>query len=384
MNPLHLVSFMTFTAALSSRAVDPVIPKIAQDLFVTPATAAILSTAFALFYGFVQPVLGPVADRVGKTRVMTVCMAIFTVASFASAIVESFALLLVLRMITGAACGGSFPVALAFIGDQVPVAQRQVAIGRLLAATIGGNLIGATLSGVIADLVHWRGIFIVLGFVGAITLVAALIGFRGMPNVRSVSSFRDVPANFRALLTNPRGQVCFSSVALEGIFLFGVFPYVAVLLLAAGEGRAFIAGLVIAAFAIGGVVYSLSVKYMLRYMDQPRLMIAGGALMALCLAVVAFAPPWPVQCIAFGAMGCGFYMLHGSIQFYVTELAPDARASAVAMHSLFFCSGQAIGPIAFGIGLAFLGAPISLTISALAMALIGFVAARLLMRPKPV
>jgi MFS family permease len=102
------------------------------------------------------------------------------------------------------------------------------------------------------------------------------------------------------------------------------------------------------------------------------------------LVVVALAPSWPVQCLAFGAMGCGFYMLHGSIQFYVTELAPDARGSAVALHSLFFCSGQAIGPIAFGVGLAFLGAPISLTISALAMALIGFVAARLLMRPRPV
>jgi predicted MFS family arabinose efflux permease len=384
MNPLYLVSFMTFTAALSSRAVDPVIPQIAGDLWVTPATAAILSTAFALPYGFIQPVLGPVADAVGKTRVMTFCMAVFTLASFLSAVVESFALLLALRIVTGAACGGSFPVALAFIGDQVPLAQRQVAIGRLLAATIGGNLIGATLSGIIADLVHWRGIFIVLGFAGAIALAAGLIGFRGMPNVRHPSRFSDVRANFRGLLLNPRGQVCFGSVALEGIFLFGVFPYVAVLLLAAGEGRAVIAGMVIAAFAVGGVIYSLTVRFMLKWLAQPGLMIAGGSLMAICLIVVAFAPSWPVQCLAFGAMGCGFYMLHGSIQFYVTELAPDARGSAVALHSLFFCSGQAIGPIAFGIGLAFLGAPISLTISALAMALIGFVAARLLMRPRPV
>jgi hypothetical protein len=54
------------------------------------------------------------------------------------------------------------------------------------------------------------------------------------------------------------------------------------------------------------------------------------------------------------------------------------------MHSLFFCSGQAVGPVAFGVALAFVGAPISLTISALAMALIGFVAARLLSRPRTV
>ena len=157
MNPtLNLVSFIAFTAALSSRAVDPVIPQLASALAVDPPTAAMLSAAFAVSYGLVQPVLGPIADMVGKTRVMTACLVVLMVSSFLSALVTSFPLLMALRVIAGAACGGTFPVALAFVGDQVPIGQRQVAIGRLLAATISGNLIGSAVSGIVADAVHWR------------------------------------------------------------------------------------------------------------------------------------------------------------------------------------------------------------------------------------
>ena len=51
-------------------------------------------------------------------------------------------------------------------------------------------------------------------------------------------------------------------------------------------------------------------------------------------------------------LGFGFYMLHGCIQIYVTELAPAARGSAMALHSFFFFLGQAVGPIVYGVGLA--------------------------------
>ena len=63
---------------------------------------------------------------------------------------------------------------------------------------------------------------------------------------------------FRSVFADPRAKVCFGSVFFEAIFIHGLFPYVAILLLAAGETRASIAGLVIARFGLGGVIYSLS------------------------------------------------------------------------------------------------------------------------------
>jgi hypothetical protein len=41
-------------------------------------------------------------------------------------------------------------------------------------------------------------------------------------------------------------------------------------------------------------------------------------------------------------MGCGFYMLHASIQVYVTEFAPATRSSAVAFHTFSFFIGGGI------------------------------------------
>jgi predicted MFS family arabinose efflux permease len=192
-----------------------------------------------------------------------------------------------------------------------------------------------------------------------------------------------VLARYRTIFRIPTARICYLAVLLEGIFLFGVFAYVAVLLQAAGEPRASIAGLVIAAFAIGGIVYSFSVGAMLHRLGLKRVMIGGGLLMALGLGAVAFQPPWQAQFVAFGVMGLGFYMLHASIQIFVTELAPATRSSAIAFHTFSIFVGQGIGTIVFGLGLASLGATVTLLICAAMIALVGTVAALLLTRPKP-
>jgi predicted MFS family arabinose efflux permease len=380
---LNIISFLIFASALSVRAVDPVVPQIAADFLITPETAALLAAGFAA-YGLVQPVLGPVADAVGKTWVMLACLLLLAATSFLSAIATSFAFLFVLRVLGGAACGGSFPVGMALVSDFVPLAQRQVIIGRLLTATISGNLLGAALAGIIADAIHWRGMFVVLGLVSTAALVLGYFGLRDVPlSPRQPLNLGAVLRRNREIFAIRNARICYLTVALEGLFLFGLFPYVAVLLLRGGEPRASIAGLVVAAFALGGMVYSLSVRWLLHWLGQKSIMMVGGGLVSLGLFTVAFGPPWPLQALAFAVMGCGFYMLHASIQVYVTEFAPATRSSAVAFHTFSFFIGGGISPIAYGYGFERLGPAPTLLIAAVAMAVIGVVSAQLLVKPKP-
>lgn len=381
---LNIVCFLVFASALSVRAIDPVVPQIALDFSVSPTTAALLAAAFAA-YGMAQPVIGPMADAFGKSRVMIGCLVLLAISSFLSAIVTSFWLLFILRILAGAACGGSFPVGMALVSDLVPLAQRQVVIGRLLTATISGNLLGAAASGIVSDLIHWRGMFVILGLISLVALLLGHFGLRDLPRgERHPIDIRSVLARNRAIFAIRAARICYTTVALEALFLFGIFPYVAVLLAKAGEPRATIAGLVVAAFAVGGMVYSLSVRQLLRWLGPKQIMTAGGALAALGLFVVAMGPSWPVQAVAFAAMGCGFYMLHASIQVYVTEFAPATRSSAVAFHTFSFFIGGGISPILYGVGLERLGAPVTLSIAGVAMLLIGAISAQLLVKPKPV
>jgi predicted MFS family arabinose efflux permease len=92
----------------------------------------------------------------------------------------------------------------------------------------------------------------------------------------------------------------------------------------------------------------------------------------------AAVPPWPVQVVALAVMGFGFYMLHACIMVEMSELAPDARGTAVAGHAFFYFIGQALGPAIYGFGFMSAGAAATLAAAAVVMTLVGIFTGRLL------
>ena len=381
---INLLAFVIFATSLFMRSVDPVIPQIAAGLAVATATAAMLSTAFTLPYALVQPVLGALADMFSKTRLISFCMLIVGLATLVCGLATNFETLVVLRIVAGMTAGGIFPIAFAVAGDRVPVAQRQVAFGRLLFAAMSGNLLGASAAGIIGDLIGWRGVFFVTGAINLIALGFAIPGFRGMGETAGRFDPSTLIPNYRAIFRNPMAKYCFGAVFVEAIFLFGVFPYMATLLHTEGVTSAAIAGVVIAGFGVGGVIYTVSVSWLLRYVGETRLMAGGGMVMAFGLIVIALRAPWPVEFANFILLGFGFYMLHGCIQVFVTELAPAARGSAMAGHSFFFFLGQAAGPVVYGIGLNSVGVTPVLLSGAAILTVTGWLCALRLRRPESV
>ncbi len=250
-----------------------------------------------------------------------------------------------MRVAAGLVAGGVFPVAMALLGDLVPIEQRQVAIARLLGVALTANVLGSSIAGVIGDFFGWRGVFAVLGLFALAVAVVAFFAFRNVVTAPPPPFNRAaVMANFRSIFADPRAKVCFGSVFLEAIFIHGLFPYVALLLLAIGETRASIAGLLIAAFAMGGVVYSLTVPILIARVPERRIMLIGGAMAAMGLVLIAFHFPWPAQIAIFAGFGLGFYLLHGCIQVHVTELvAHRARRGGLAALVLRSTSGRRSG-----------------------------------------
>jgi predicted MFS family arabinose efflux permease len=340
---------------------------------------ALLSTAFTLPYALVQPVLGIIADVFGKTRLMNASLLVVALAALASAVTTDFSLLVALRVVSGLVAGGIFPVAMALIGDLMPVNQRQVALGRLLAAGLTGSVLGASISGVIADLVSWRAVFALLGLFAVTVAVLAYRAFRGVVVAKPVAfNLTTIAGNFRSVFADPRAKVCFTAVFFEAIFIQGLFPYVALLLLAAGEARATIAGIVIAGFGAGGLVYSVLVTTLVTRYPQRVLMIGGGSLAAAALVVISLQLAWPLQTAIFLLFGFGFYLLHGCIQVHVTDLSATARGTAASLHSFSFFLGQATGPVIYGYGFAHGEGQATMLVGAAVLVTIGLVCSRLL------
>ena len=83
---VFLLSLAAFASAASLRATDPLLPLIAHQYGVSTGAASGAVTAFALSYGLLQIVVGPVGDRFGRYRTIA---AAALVSAFGSAACRS-------------------------------------------------------------------------------------------------------------------------------------------------------------------------------------------------------------------------------------------------------------------------------------------------------
>ncbi len=349
---LFLISLCGLASAVAYRSMDPLVTSLARDFSVPVATAALVSSAYALPFALGQPILGPIGDAFGKGRLLAICLFVLTASLIVGAFSPSFDFLLAMRFLGGLAGGGTMPVAMALIGDLFPPAQRQVAIARFLAATLVGQIFASSLAGLFAVSVGWHGFFL-LG--ACVTLTAALGAAWKLAEPkrahRTRPSLTDAASRYAQVFANPKSWLCFGTVFLEAIAIFGVTPYVAEILETTGLGGPREAGFVIAGIGIGGLLYSFVLTFLMRRLTRIGMMAWGGVVGGGALAACALLPGWGALALFFTLLGFGFVMLHNSVQTEVSSLAPEARASAFSMHAFSFFLGQAIGPVIFGFGM---------------------------------
>ena len=222
---LNIIALATFAASLSTRALDPVLPHVAEDFGVGIATAASFAAVYAFTFAIVQPVLGAAADLFGKARLMVGCLVLLGFANILGALSTSFSLVFATRILAGIGSGGVFPIALGLTSDLVSPEKRQVAIGRTLAGAMTGNLLGASASGIIGDFLGWRGVLAVLGLLVVVASVAVTTGFRGAALTRTAvkMDLGMLRLGYRTIFANPNAPVCFAAVFVEGCAYSGCF-----------------------------------------------------------------------------------------------------------------------------------------------------------------
>ena len=380
---INIIAIANFAASLSARALDPVLPHVADEFSISISTAASFAAVFAFTFAVIQPVLGAAADMLGKVRLMIACLVILGFANMLGAVAGSFPLLFATRILAGIGSGGVFPVALSLTSDLVGPEKRQVAIGRTLAGSMTGNLLGASFSGVVGDFLGWRGVLAILGLLVVAASVAVAAGFRGKAITHPPkTNLRMLRHGYRTIFTNPNA-LCYAAVFIEGCCVLGLFPYLASFLFDLGEKSLSIAGIVIAGFAVGGLFYTLTVSRFLPRLGVNGMMISGAALVGLQLAAIAFGPGWKIQVTCLLLMGWGFYMIHGCLQVFASELSVEARGTAMSLHSFFFFMGQTVGPIAYGFGIQHACKRTTLLTAAVIITTLGFACARLLRQRPP-
>lgn len=351
MRLLPILAASCFVSSMSMRIIDPVVPDVARDLMVPPEAVALLASAFTFPYALGQPILGALGDALGKSKIIKATLAVLVICLAVAAAAPSLDALFVARIIGGAAGGGIIPLAFAMVGDRFEMADRQWALSRVLSAIIAGQLTGALGSGIIASAFGWRVSMLAGTGLALAALVVTLWQLHPRPKSdRPPFRMTQLSDGYVQVFRNPKTVVCFTAVFIEGIVLFGLFPYIALLLEARNAGGVREAGFVLAGFAIGGFAYVALVRQMLGRLGIYKLIWSGAAIAGFGFLALALSLSWPFEMAIMSVIGLGFYMIHNSLQTQATELAPSHRASAVAAHAFFFFLGQAVGPLVYRAG----------------------------------
>jgi predicted MFS family arabinose efflux permease len=377
------LSFAAFASAASLRVTDPSLTRIAAEFDVTLAAASYAITAFSLAYGLCQIVFGPAGDRFGKVRVVAWVCVLSTLAALACAWSPTYATLLAARAIAGAAAAAVVPLAMAWIGDVIPYAERQPVLARFLTGQILGVACGGLIGGVAADHFGWRTAFVVIAawFAIAAALLArvqrALPPSLLVPPVPGRSAIAHMATSMREVAAHRWPRVILATVFLEGATLFGAFAFVATHVHDRYGLSLTLSGGVTLLFGLGGLVFAIAARPLVSRLGEVRLPVAGALLLGASFVLVGAVPsPWlALPCMI--AAGLGFYMLHNSLQTQATQMAPERRGAAVSLFAFCYFLGQSVGVALAGWLLHFVSTGVVIALGGVLVTIVGLRYARL-------
>ncbi len=342
---LQLLGLAGFASMASMRICDPMLVVLGEEFQVSTGEASAVVSAYAVVYGIAQFLYGPLGDRVGKLRVVSLAVLACAVFSAITALSIHFQMLVILRGCMGAAAAGVIPLAMAWVGDQVPYARRQETLAKIMSATVLGMMSGLWFGGFTADTLGWRGAFAVLSGLFAVAAVLLLRQLRGQGLTRAADAtgFLTSFHTTARLLAMPRVRWVLAVTAIEGALVFGPMAFMPTHLHEHYGLSVVAAGSVMMLYGVGGLLYSQMARQWLASLGERGLAKTGAGLVAMGFLVLAWGIASWMGMLACLLAGLGFYMLHNTLQVQATQMAPAARGTAVTLFasSLFF--GQSIG-----------------------------------------
>jgi predicted MFS family arabinose efflux permease len=342
---LKLLGLAGFASMASMRIGDPMLVVLGQEFQVSTGEASGVVSVFAVVYGLMQLFYGPLGERFGKLRVVSLAVTACALFSAITAMSVNLPMLLVMRGLMGAAAAGIIPLSMAWVGDQVPYERRQETLAKLMSATVIGMMSGLWFGGFAADTLGWRSAFVLLAVMFAL---AAVLLWRARQKSPAPAATQppSLIASFRLtgqLLGTPRVRLILTVTAAEGALVFGAMAFMPTHLHQQFGLSVVAAGSVMMLYGVGGLLYSQMARRWLAWLGERGLVRTGAALVAVGLLVLAWGSGVWLGMLACLMTGLGFYMLHNTLQVQATQMAPAARGSAVTLFacSLFF--GQSTG-----------------------------------------
>jgi DHA2 family multidrug resistance protein len=164
------VTLATFMESLDTSIANVALPHIAGTLSASTDESTWVLTSYLVSNACVLPISGWISNRIGRKRFYMSCVFLFTLTSFLCGLAPTLGMLVVFRVIQGAAGGGLQPSEQAILADTFPARMRGMAFSLYGMAVVMAPAIGPTIGGWITDNYSWRWLFFLNIPVGILSL----------------------------------------------------------------------------------------------------------------------------------------------------------------------------------------------------------------------
>lgn len=316
--------------------VSPLLPSIAGEFGLSAASAGLCATVFCVPYMIMAPILGALADRVGRRPTLAVCLIGFGLANFLTGIAANFTVLLAFRLAAGVTAAGIAPLVYAGVGEAAPPERRATWMalavsGLLLALSLGAPL--GTLAGAAWG---WRAPFVILA---GSSLVLALFNRLVWPERATSQQHASGPVPLGFVILAQR----LAPTVLWATGLYGIYTYLGVGLTGAGFSPSQIAR-AIALYGVGALAGTLlggqaADRYGVFLTMRVSLIGLAAGLLALGAAL---ASEWTVDLALLGASVLA-QLFFPAQQSGLAQDFPARRASILAWNNSALFLGISLG-----------------------------------------
>lgn len=195
---LALINLLNY---IDRQVLYSVFPLIKKDLILSDKELGFLASAFMLVYMFSAPVLGYIADRTPRQRIIALGAFLWSIATSACACVRNYFALIFARSLVGVGESGFTSVCPSFIAEKFSPKVRARVLALFALGLPLGSALGYLLGGVLGKSFGWRLAFLILGLPG---IILAFIVYFAIKDTARVKEEKPPFANYLKLLKNKK------------------------------------------------------------------------------------------------------------------------------------------------------------------------------------
>ena len=255
----------------------PALPALTSGFGASMPQAQLTLSALLLAFGTSQLIWGPLSDRFGRRPILLWGLAAYTLASIGSALAPSMVLLIVWRVIQGAAMGAVVMCARAIVRDLYLPAEGARIMSKGLSGLGVLACLSAPVGGLLAEFFGWRAALAAVAVFGAATLLLVALRFRETLAQKNLEALQ--PAKLaRTWLGIARNPTFLAFSALSAASYGGLFTFLA------SSSFVFIGVLGLGRAQYGLVMFSMCFFYLLGTFVCRRLLPRFGVRKSIAIA----------------------------------------------------------------------------------------------------